>query len=71
MNTVRSLYDTKNDGMESFNLEGDIDLNDLCNLEYFTILNLCPTDNCDTRTGFQKRSDGPNVHMKNGLWKDV
>jgi len=33
--------------MKSFNLEGDIDLDDLCNLEYFTILNLCPTDDCD------------------------
>ena len=44
--------------MESFNLEGEVDLNDLCNLEYFTVLNLCPTDDCDERTGRQKRPDG-------------
>ena len=56
------LYDKKKwrfEVTESFNLEGEVDLNDLCNLEYFTILNLCPTDDCDERTGRQKRPDGP------------
>ena len=37
--------------IESFNLDGEVDLNDLCNLEYFTILNMCPSDDCDERTG--------------------
>ena len=56
-----SLYDKKDmtfwkvEAVESFNLEGEIDLNDLCNLEYFTILNLCPNDDCDERTGCQDR----------------
>ena len=50
--------------MKSFNLEGDVDLNDLCNLEYFTILNLCPTDDCDERIGCQKAPDRPSVGTK-------
>ena len=59
-----SLYDAKKhdilkkmtfEAVESFNLESEIDLNDLCNLEYFTILNLCPNDDCDERTGCQDR----------------
>ena len=50
--------------MKSFNLEGEVDLNDLCNLEYFTILNLCPTDDCDERIGCQKTPDGPSVKTK-------